>query len=353
MSTTQSKPIWFIFPGLEAYDPSPSVSILTFPPFVKLCSSLKEKTGFNLIETITSEGSSPTLATVFATITALQSSLIIFLKSLGIAPDGFIGYGIGEFAASYMDGCYDAETAIILARTIGRKIDDSGFRRGAMALVHQNESEFSSFFSNSGVYVSAHNTDNCITIAGSQKNVQQVLEKLKMDKIKCSPIASYSTALHCSQMDYLKDTAMESLYRLIDSPKPRSNKWVSTTVAVTEDCLRLSCPRYFLRNITSPILFREACNELPSNVIIIEVNYRSILESFVKSNHKAPESIIYLTVPCLDDMDNNAKITSTGQLFEILDNNNTTSTNDTIGLSSDRLHFLLKGSQSSGVYEVR
>ncbi|XP_053207985.1 fatty acid synthase-like [Panonychus citri] len=351
MSTSQSRPIWFIFPGLEAYDPTPPISVLTFPPFVKLCDSLNEKTGFNLLETIVNEGSSPSLATVFATITTLQTSLIHLLASLGITPDGFIGYGIGEFAASYMDGCYDAETVIFLSHTIGRKIDDSGYRRGAMALVHQDESKFSSFFSNSGVTVSAHNTENCITIAGSQKNIDQVLEKLKMDKIKCSPIASYSTALHCSQMDYLKDTAMESLYRLIDSPKPRSHRWVSTTVAATEDCLRLSCPRYFLRNLTSPVLFREACSELPANAIIIEVNYRSILESFVKSNLKSPETIIYLTIPCLNNMD-----TTKSQDYQLFNTNiiNNNNNNVSTGMSTDKLvDYLLKERQNTGVYEVR
>lgn len=338
--SNMSKPIWFVFPGLEAYEATPPESMLTFPPFVKICDSFYERTGINLIETILKEGSSPRIATVFASVTAIQTALANWLGELGIRADGFIGYGIGEFACSYLDGCYEAETAILLSHTIGKKIDESGSRRGSMAIVEQNEAEFTKFFSNSGVFVSAHNTDECITISGSEYNVAQVLEKLKMDKIKCRTLQSYRTALHCPQMDYLGDIAMESLYRIIDSPKPRSNRWVSTTVAATEECLRLSCPRYFLRNLCSPILFREACTEIPSDCIVIEINYRALLERFVTSNLNSQQAglMTYLTIPCLDDENN--LLTDTKLMAQS-------------GLTTDKLVNYLRDTKCSGIYQVR
>lgn len=358
--TTSDRKVWLMFPGLESYSFFTLDRWINFPPFVQICENLLDETGINLIDDILNQitainsnnnnESQPKMATLFAMVTALQTSIAKFLMHNGLTIKGCIGYSIGEFSCGFVDGCYDAITAILLSHTIGKKIDESGFRRGLMAVVEQNEIDFVSRFPNSGVHIVAHNSDDCISIAGSETCVQGIIDTLKSDRIKCQIIPSFNIPLHCGEMDFLRDTAMENLYRVIDSPKKRSSNWISTTMSSNQDGLRLSCPRYFLRNLCSPVLFREACQEIPSDSVVIEMSTHPLLERWLRANTMG--EITYIPIPELQNCENS--LLPGTSLCEI------TSTSLSHCFSNVKLidyagekKKIMANKTSSGVYEIR
>jgi len=72
---------------------------------------------------------------------------------------------------------------------------------------------------------------------------------------------------------------------LLPDPKPRSSKWISTSVPESEwnsDLARYSSAQYHANNMLSSVLFEEACVHIPKNAIVIEIAPHGLLQAIVK-----------------------------------------------------------------------
>lgn len=70
---------------------------------------------------------------------------------------------------------------------------------------------------------------------------------------------------------------------MIPESKPRSSKWISSSVPFSEWKTPLalySSPEYHTNNLLSPVLFEEACKHIPSNAICIEIAPHGLLQVF-------------------------------------------------------------------------
>jgi PREDICTED: similar to GA17497-PA, partial len=299
--------------------------VYNFDVFLQICDSFYLKTGVDLLSARDERlHDNPKLSLLFATQTAFQISLIEYLRDLNIVPNGLIGYSIGEYACSYAEHCYDINETILIAYTLGKKIDESGLRRGRMAIIEgdqgqifQNEAMNKIDFNNA--YIAGYNDPSSFIISGFDLTIDSLIQTLKDNGIKSQSINSFNTPLHCSILDFLWDTALESLYSIISSPKHRSTRWVSTTIESQNDDLRLSCPRYFIRNITSPILFHQACKEIPKDAIIVEMSYQASLKNFVENNLGTQVCYLVASYLSLNNNDNlMADLKLTNQLEKCL-----------------------------------
>lgn len=88
------------------------------------------------------------------------------------------------------------------------------------------------------------------------------------------------------------------LQKVIPNPKPRSSKWVSTSVPQSKwesAAARLSSAEYHTNNLLSPVLFEEASNLIPKNAIAIEIAPHGLLQAILKRSLGAGVANIPLT----------------------------------------------------------
>lgn len=78
---------------------------------------------------------------------------------------------------------------------------------------------------------------------------------------------------------------MGQLKQIIPDPKPRSPKWISTSVPKENWELHdstLSSAEYHTNNLLSPVLFEEAAKLLPEDALTIEIAPHALLQAIIK-----------------------------------------------------------------------
>jgi acyl transferase domain-containing protein len=141
-----------------------------------------------------------------------------------------------------------------------------------------------------------------VTLSGPFPDVLQVVNQLVTDGVKVRFCPSIDKALHSPEMAFLWSNAMSSLYSVIPEPRGRSERWLSSTAPEpSSDYLRLCCPRYFLRNLTSPVHFYDTSKTIPKNALVLELSHRPVLESLIRRN--VTPDVAYLSMSFLRRVD--------------------------------------------------
>nr|CAD7410102.1 unnamed protein product [Timema poppensis] len=77
---------------------------------------------------------------------------------------------------------------------------------------------------------------------------------------------------------------LESL-KLITDPKPRSSKWISSSVPESEwdtPLAKYSSPEYHTNNLLKEVLFEESTTRIPNNAIVIEIAPHGLLQAILR-----------------------------------------------------------------------
>ncbi|RWS13851.1 fatty acid synthase-like protein [Dinothrombium tinctorium] len=265
---------WFIFPGLEAFRSLSFKSLLRFDQFLANCNEFRARFGIDLLSVIKEDCLQTSHA--FAILTTFQISAVETLAKLGVVPDGYIGRSVGEIACAYLDKCFDRWQSILLSYTLGKALDEGRGLLGMMAIVHVDPTRFESI-KNNDVYITGYDSIDCITVSGLQSSMKKLIMRLNDEAIEVEPINSFGNALHSPEVNYLWEYAKENLYKIISNVGVRSERWVSTVCEDKSELFHLLCPRYLVKNLTSPVYFMEAAKSIPQNATIIEIN--AIIES--------------------------------------------------------------------------
>nr|CAD7462935.1 unnamed protein product [Timema tahoe] len=80
---------------------------------------------------------------------------------------------------------------------------------------------------------------------------------------------------------------MGTLQSLVTNPKPRSSKWVSSSVPESEwetPLAKYSSAEYHTNNLLSPVLFEESTKCIPNNAIVIEIAPHGLLQAIIKNS---------------------------------------------------------------------
>lgn len=88
------------------------------------------------------------------------------------------------------------------------------------------------------------------------------------------------------------------LQKVIPTPKPRSSKWVSTSVPRSKwdtAAARLSSAEYHTNNLLSPVLFEEASALIHKDAITIEIAPHGLLQAILRRSLAPTVSNIALT----------------------------------------------------------
>lgn len=222
---------------------------------------------------------------IFVGVVAIQIALTDLLSSLGIVPDFLIGHSVGELGCAYADGTLTVLETILTAYSRGVAINSLTGVRGAMAAVGIGLKELKKIIPD-GIEIACHNSSESSTIcSGEFESVKRFVDELKSKNILAKILDSAGVPFHSSHIAASGPILMSELKSIIPSPKQRSKKWISTSVAKDkwdDEIAQWSSAEYHANNMLSPVLFAEGSLNLPERSLVIEIAPHGILQPIVK-----------------------------------------------------------------------
>ncbi|XP_050677552.1 fatty acid synthase-like [Leptidea sinapis] len=316
------RPVWFVYSGMGSQWAGMATELMRIPVFaaaIDKCHKALEPKGINLTKIITEPEPRiyDNILNSFIGIAAVQIGLTDVLKAVGIEPDYIIGHSVGELGCAYADGCFTAEQMILAAYSRGLASVETPFIKGSMAAVGLGYSQIKSVCPPE-VEVACHNGPDSCTISGPAAIMKIFVERLVEKGVFAKEVPCSNIAYHSRYIAEAGPTLLKYLKEVIPSPKPRSEKWVSTSVpqALWKDPkASLSSAEYHTNNLLSPVLFEETSRLIPQNAVTIEIAPHGLLQAILRRSLKKDVVNIALTKKGENNVD--ILLAALGKLYEV------------------------------------
>ncbi|KAK7919517.1 hypothetical protein WMY93_010801 [Mugilogobius chulae] len=304
-----SRPVWYICSGMGTQWAGMGQSLMQLPDFrasiLRSDKALKD-TGLVISQMLmeAKEDTFDDTINAFVGLAAIQIAQIDLLKKIGLHPDGIVGHSVGELACGYADGSLSQEEAVLAAYWRGRCIKEASLPPGGMAAVGLTWEECKAQCPQ-GVVPACHNAEDTVTISGprfmlllfSPDAVHQFVKELKDKGVFAKEVRSAGVAFHSYFMASIAPALMTALKKVIRQPKPRTPRWVSTSIPQSDwdSPLALSSSaEYHVNNLVSPVLFQEGLSMVPEDAVVLEIAPHALLQAILKRSLKQTCSIIPL-----------------------------------------------------------
>ncbi|XP_050421854.1 fatty acid synthase-like [Adelges cooleyi] len=281
--------VWYVFSGMGSQWTGMGRDLLALPPFQKsienTANTLKSL-GLDLYAIFNSNDKTvfDNVLNSFVGIAAIQIALVDVLSAVGITPDGIVGHSVGELACAYADGTLTAEQTIIVAYWRGRSLLDLNLPPGAMAAVGLSWEEANARVP-ADIAVACHNSEDGVTISGPPDSIAKFVAKLKSEGVFAREVNSSGVAFHSWYIAAAGPVFKEKVAGIISDPKPRSTRWISTSIPESkwnEPLAQFSSVAYHVNNLVSPVLFNSALKHVPDNSVVIEIAPHALLQAILK-----------------------------------------------------------------------
>ncbi|CAF4803306.1 unnamed protein product [Pieris macdunnoughi] len=315
------RPVWFVYTGMGSQWAGMPTELMRIPVFaaaIQKCHKALEPKGINLTKIITETNPKiyDNILNSFIGIAAVQIGLTDVLKAIGIEPDYIIGHSIGELGCAYADGCLTAEQMILSAYSRGLAFIETPTTKGAMATVGLGYNQIKPLCPPE-IEVACHNSPDFSTISGPADIIKTVITKLAQKGIFAKEVPCSNVAYHSKYVAKAGANILKYLKEVIPNPKPRSEKWVSTSVpqsSLKDAKTLLSSAEYHTNNILSPVLFEETTRLIHQNAVTIEIAPHSIVQTILRRS--LPKDVINVPL-ALENEDNiTVLLNALGQLFQ-------------------------------------
>lgn len=207
-----------------------------------------------------------------------QYALTKQLEAFGIRPAAVIGHSIGEYAAAVCAGVMTLENASRLVAMRGKTIRDHGLQ-GAMAVLHCNEPTALAWIEKLGLhadlYVAAINSGSHTTLSGTVQAVKAISDYASQQDVR-------GTQLHVSQAFHtpLPEAATSAFHACLAEAQLREPilPFASTLTGHFEQS-RLTCPNYWIEQMTQPVRFSDAAQTMSAQgpAIWLEIGSKPVL----------------------------------------------------------------------------
>lgn len=296
------RPIWFVFSGMGSQWNGMGKQLLNIPIFaesIRKCEAILKPKGVDLIDILTNEDPKlfDNILNSFVGIAAIQIGLFDVLKSIDVVPDGIIGHSVGELGCAYADGCFTAEQMILAAHARGRASIETKLVDGSMAAIGLGYNAIKDRLPHD-IEVACHNASDSSTLSGPTASVSSYVEKLKSEGVFAKLVNVSNIAYHSQFIKPAAPTLLKYLKEVIPEPKPRSSKWVSSSVPESEwgnEVAKYSSPEYHTNNLLGQVLFEEASRHIPEDAIVIEIAPHGLLQAILKRSLPGKVTNIALT----------------------------------------------------------
>ncbi|XP_049868872.1 fatty acid synthase-like [Pectinophora gossypiella] len=283
------RPLWYVYSGMGSQWAGMGAQLMSIPVFAAAIERLHkvlEPKGLDLIYIITSTDKKifDNILHSFVGIAAIQIGLTDILREMGLVPDKIIGHSVGELGCGYADGGLTAEEMILCAYSRGLVSVETPLIRGSMAAVGVGYNEIIKLCPPE-IDVACHNGPDSSTISGPEKEMQEFVTKLISQDIFAKKVNSSNIAFHSRYIAEAGPKLHEYLSKVIKDPKPRSERWLSTSIPVTkwtEENAKYCSPWYHTNNLLNPVLFEEIMQLVPEDAVTIEIAPHGLLQAILK-----------------------------------------------------------------------
>lgn len=287
------RPVWFVYSGMGSQWPGMGKELMRIPVFaaaIEKCHKVLQLKGVNLLKIITDDDPKifDNILNSFVGIAAIQIGLTDVLKTIGIVPDHIIGLSVGELGCAYADGCLTAEEMILSAYSRGLASIETPLIKGSMAAVGLGYNQIKSMCPPE-IEVACHNGPDSSTISGPVDIMKNFVNKLTSEGVFAKEVPCSNIAYHTRYIAEAGPVLLKYLKQVIKSPKPRTERWLSTSVpqAQWKDVkAELSSAEYHTNNLLSPVLFEETSRLIHQNAITIEIAPHGLLQAILKRSLK-------------------------------------------------------------------
>lgn len=136
-----------------------------------------------------------------------------------------------------------------------------------------------------GIFPACHNSEDSVTISGPPEGIEKFVAQLQSENIFAKAVKSSGVAFHSKYIADAGPKLKKALDNIIPNPKPRSSKWISSSIPESgwgSPLAHHSSAAYHVNNLLSPVLFHEALKHVPKNVIAIEIAPTGLLQAILK-----------------------------------------------------------------------
>ncbi|XP_077489222.1 fatty acid synthase-like [Amblyomma americanum] len=287
-SPSEKRPVWFVFSGMGSQWKGMACQMMHFEVFARSMeksAELLKQYGIDLIASVSGHKSvDESIGSTLASVTAIQVALVDMLRAVGVHPDGIMGHSAGETACGYADGCFTAEQAVLCAYWRGQCVDLGSPPKGAMAAVGLTWEEAAQRC-RKGVVPACHNAVDSVTVSGPADVVAEIVDELRKEGVFARMVDSNNVAFHSEHIQSIGPALREALEKVVPQPKRRSKRWVSSSVPASrwhEPASQLCSAEYYVNNLVSPVLFREALEHVPKDAVVIEIAPHCLFQSILR-----------------------------------------------------------------------
>ncbi|KAM3843635.1 fatty acid synthase [Vipera latastei] len=301
IAQASGRPLWYICSGMGTQWKGMGLSLMKLDLFrqsiLRSDEALKD-TGLKVSDLLLSSDENTFNETVnaFVGLAAIQIAQIDLLRAAGLQPDGIIGHSVGELACGYADNSLTHEEVILSAYWRGKCVKEAKLPPGGMAAVGLTWEECREKCP-PGVVPACHNAEDTVTISGPQEAVAKFVSKLKSEGVFAKEVLSAGVAFHSYYMASIAPVLLSALQKVILNPKPRSSRWISTSIPESQwqsELAQNSSAEYHVNNLVSPVLFQDGLKHVPDNAVVVEIAPHALLQAILKRSLKQTCTILPL-----------------------------------------------------------
>nr|P12276.5 RecName: Full=Fatty acid synthase; Includes: RecName: Full=[Acyl-carrier-protein] S-acetyltransferase; Includes: RecName: Full=[Acyl-carrier-protein] S-malonyltransferase; Includes: RecName: Full=3-oxoacyl-[acyl-carrier-protein] synthase; Includes: RecName: Full=3-oxoacyl-[acyl-carrier-protein] reductase; Includes: RecName: Full=3-hydroxyacyl-[acyl-carrier-protein] dehydratase; Includes: RecName: Full=Enoyl-[acyl-carrier-protein] reductase; Includes: RecName: Full=Acyl-[acyl-carrier-protein] hyd len=325
------RPLWYICSGMGTQWKGMGLSLMKLDLFrqsILRSDEALKSTGLKVSDLLLNADENTFDDTVhaFVGLAAIQIAQIDVLKAAGLQPDGILGHSVGELACGYADNSLSHEEAVLAAYWRGRCVKEAKLPPGGMAAVGLTWEECKQRCP-PNVVPACHNSEDTVTVSGPLDSVSEFVTKLKKDGVFAKEVRRAGVAFHSYYMASIAPALLSALKKVIPHPKPRSARWISTSIPESQwqsDLARNSSAEYHVNNLVNPVLFHEGLKHIPENAVVVEIAPHALLQAILRRTLKPTCTILPLMKK---DHKNNLEffLTQTGKIhltgINVLGNN--------------------------------
>lgn len=218
----------------------------------------------------------------------------------GFKPDAMIGYSIGEYSAAVLSGIMDIESALELVCKRALLIEQ--LPSGSMLAVPLNEAETLHWISGSNMHIAINSTPTQTVVAGKQKEIDDLAEKLTAKEIMCRKIPS-THAFHTPFLAEL-DSELQDLVKKFDLKAPEI-PLISNVTGTWMTPENAKSPEYWSMHTWKTVRFAQGMSELlqvqafngSKRRVFLEVGPGISLGSFMLQHPESKQLSFKMNVP--------------------------------------------------------
>ncbi|NXI49651.1 FAS synthase, partial [Chloroceryle aenea] len=295
------RPLWYICSGMGTQWKGMGVSLMKLDLFrqsILRSDEALKSTGLKVSDLLlqADENTYDDIVHAFVGLAAIQIAQVDMLKAAGLEPDGILGHSVGEVVCGYADNSLSHEEAILAAYWRGQCIKEAKLPPGGMAAVGLTWEECKQCCP-PNVVPACHNSEDTVTISGPLDSVNKFVAKLKKDGVFAKEVRSSGVAFHSHYMASTGPALLRALKKVIPHPKPRSARWISTSIPESQwhsELAQNSSADYYVNNLVSPVLFHEGLKHIPSNAVVVEIAPHALLQAVLRRALKPTCTILPL-----------------------------------------------------------